>query len=58
MEEIDIQNVATIMLEADGGCSTCAARLLQELLKLYPQFENAMDSVYRKEYDSDFKKVY
>ena len=45
MERAEIETVAKVMLTADGGCSTCYRKLLDQLKLAFPDHEAAIDAI-------------
>lgn len=50
MSAADIKAVATIMMTADHNCGFCAKELLDQLVKLYPQYLEQIKEVWATEY--------
>jgi len=46
----EIKNIATIMLDADGGCPYCAGSLIETLITNYAKYEDIIKQVYKDRY--------
>ena len=52
MTREEAKAIASIMLEADGGCYLCAAYLCEDFAKTFPPFREVIEDVYSQRYDS------
>lgn len=60
MSEPEIRRMTRIMMTADGGCGTCAERLIGQMVKAYPDTNIVATEVFKEEYedfDGDWEVV-
>jgi len=50
MTKDEAEKVATIMLQADGGCGHCAFELMKLFVAEFPEYEELTKKVYESEY--------
>ena len=50
MEKEEAIKICKIMLEADGGCPTCAGHLLISFGKKFPEFDDMAIKIWEKEF--------
>lgn len=53
MNENEVRTVASICLTADGGCSSCARGLIQDLGRAFPEHKDAVRLVYVEKFGAD-----
>jgi tryptophanyl-tRNA synthetase len=56
MTKNEIEQIAEIMMTADGGCGHCVSELLEQLEETFPEFKETIEEVWNKEYDCDFRE--